>query len=379
MKLIHTADWHLGKLFYGRTLTDEQEWILKNQFLPLLDQERPDAVILAGDVYDRSVPPAEAVELFDEMVAEIVQTRKIPFLVISGNHDSAGRISFASGLLRGEGLYMCGELIRTTQPVLLDDAWGTVAFVPLPFAEPAEVRMALGDNTIHDYEAAERALSSALLKMVPQGCRRVAIAHAFLSGGTASDSERPLSIGGSDQIPSDIFAPYDYTAMGHLHGPQTAGAENIRYSGSLLKYSFGESRQKKGVLAVDLDGEGRTAVRFIPLTPRKDVRILQGYFADIMARQDEAPDDFLLVRLEDREPVIDGMARLREKYPSVMALEAPGRESSDTGNRENLPGKVTEQDLFRTFSQEFRKQDLSGKEEAYMNRLWEMLLKEDSL
>ena len=213
MKLIHTADWHLGKLFYGRTLTDEQEWILKNQFLPMIDEERPDAVILAGDVYDRSVPPAEAVALFDDMVAEIVQRRKIPFLVISGNHDSAERLSFASGLLRGEGLYMCGELMKTADPVLLEDQWGTVAFVPLPFAEPAEVRMALQDDTIHDYEGAERALSAALLARIPQNCRRVAVAHAFLSGGAPSDSERPLSIGGSDQIPADIFQPYHYTAL----------------------------------------------------------------------------------------------------------------------------------------------------------------------
>lgn len=379
MKLIHTADWHLGKLFYGCTLTDEQEWILKNQFLPMIDEERPDAVILAGDVYDRSVPPAEAVALFDDMVAEIVQRRKIPFLVISGNHDSAERLSFASGLLRGEGLYMCGELMKTADPVLLEDQWGTVAFVPLPFAEPAEVRMALQDDTIHDYEGAERALSAALLARIPQNCRRVAVAHAFLSGGAPSDSERPLSIGGSDQIPADIFQPYHYTALGHLHGPQKAGADNIRYSGSLLKYSFGEARQKKGVLAVDLDGQGRTGIRFVPLVPRRDVRIIQGRFADIMAAPDQGSDDFLLIRLEDEEPVIDGMARLRMKYPSVMALEALGRNNADAGTRENIPGKVTEQDLFRTFSQEFRKQDLSEKEEIYMNRLWEDILKEGNL
>ena len=161
MKFIHTADWHLGKLFYGEYLTEEQEWLLKNQFLPLIDEEKPDVILLAGDVYDRSVPPAEAVELFDEMISEITGKRKIPCIVISGNHDSAERLSFASRILRGTGLFLCGDLYHTLAPVILKDDDGEVAFAPLPYAEPGKVREALSAD-VHTHEEAERVLSDCL-------------------------------------------------------------------------------------------------------------------------------------------------------------------------------------------------------------------------
>lgn len=195
MKFIHTADWHLGKLFYGEYLTEEQEWILKNRFLPLIDEEKPDVILLAGDVYDRSVPPAEAVELFDEMISEITGKRKIPFIVISGNHDSAERLSFASRILRGTGLFLCGDLYHTLEPVVLKDNDGEVAFAPLPYAEPGKVREALSAD-VHTHEEAERVLSDFLLRQMGHAARKVAIAHEFVAGGSASDSERPLSIGG---------------------------------------------------------------------------------------------------------------------------------------------------------------------------------------
>ena len=180
MKFIHTADWHLGKLFYGEYLTEEQEWILKNQFLPLIDEEKPDVILLAGDVYDRSVPPAEAVELFDEMISEITGKRKIPFIVISGNHDSAERLSFASRILRGTGLFLCGDLYHTLEPVVLKDNDGEVAFAPLPYAEPGKVREALSAD-VHTHEEAERVLSDFLLRQMGHAARKVAIAHEFVA------------------------------------------------------------------------------------------------------------------------------------------------------------------------------------------------------
>lgn len=180
MKFIHTADWHLGKLFYGEYLTEEQEWLLKNQFLPLIDEEKPDVILLAGDVYDRSVPPAEAVELFDEMISEITGKRKIPFIVISGNHDSAERLSFASRILRGTGLFLCGDLYHTLAPVILKDDDGEVAFAPLPYAEPGKVREALSAD-VHTHEEAERVLSDFLLRQMGHAARKVAIAHEFVA------------------------------------------------------------------------------------------------------------------------------------------------------------------------------------------------------
>ncbi len=375
MKFIHTADWHLGKLFYGRTLTEEQEILLKEQFLPLIDEEKPDAVILAGDVYDRSVPPAEAVELFDEIVTKIAADRQLPFLVISGNHDSAERLSFASSLLCRSGLWMYGELSRTMAPVILSDTWGDVAFAPMPFAEPGKVRVALDDETVRSYEEAERALSAGFLSQIPKRCRKVAIAHAFVSGGSVSDSERPLSVGGSDQIPADVFKEYQYTALGHLHGPQKIGKDTVRYSGSLLKYSFSEAGQKKGADVVVLDGNGQAEVRFVSLSPRHDVRIMEGTFEELM--KGKKSEDFLLARITDPMPVIDCMARLREKFPNVMALESVGRELFDTGRRDIRPGKVTEQDMFRTFVEETRGSGMTAEETSYMDKLWNELLKGD--
>lgn len=377
MKFIHTADWHLGKLFYGEYLTENQEWILKNRFLPILDEEKPDAVILAGDVYDRSVPPAEAVMLFDEMISEIVGKRHLPFLVISGNHDSAERISFAGYILKKSGLYIYGDLKRT-EPVILKDEYGEVGFVPIPYAEPGKVREALGVD-VHTHEEAELALSRFLLEKIPHVQRKIAIAHEFVAGGKESDSERPLSIGGTDQIHGYVFDGYDYTALGHLHGPQKAGgSDKIRYSGSLLKYSFSEATQKKGVIVGHIDGNGHVETKFISMKPLHDVRIIRGTFEELMKAEDPCPDDFLMAELTDESPVIDGMARLRTKYPNMMTIRSLRKVSTDSGNRNfNLAKKVDALDMFRVFYKEFQEKEWTAEEETYMKKIWEELQKED--
>ncbi len=377
MKFIHTADWHLGKLFYGEYLTENQEWILKNRFLPILDEEKPDAVILAGDVYDRSVPPAEAVMLFDEMISEIVGKRHLPFLVISGNHDSAERISFAGSILKNSGLYIYGDLKRT-EPVILKDEYGEVAFVPLPYAEPGKVREALAVD-VHTHEEAELALSHFLLEKIPHVQRKIAIAHEFVAGGKESDSERPLSIGGTDQIHGYVFDGYDYTALGHLHGPQKAGgSDKIRYSGSLLKYSFSEATQKKGIIVGNIDGNGKVETKFVHMKPLHDVRIIRGTFEELMKAEDPCPDDFLMAELTDERPVIDGMARLRTKYPNMMTIRSLRKISTDSGNRNfNLAKKVDVLDMFRVFYKEFQEKEWTAEEETYMKKIWEELQKED--
>lgn len=363
MKFLHTADWHLGKLFYGTYLTDEQAWLLRNRFLPLLDEEKPDVVLLAGDVYDRSVPPAEAVALFDEMISEICGKRRIPFVVISGNHDSAERLSFGSSLLAASGLYMCGDLERLS-PIAISDAAGDVYIIPLPYAETAEVRRALALD-LHTKEEALAALSASLLETVPVGARTIAVAHDFIAGGTESDSERPLSIGGTDPVSADIFSSYCYTALGHLHGPQKAGgAETIRYSGSLLKYSFGEAKQKKGVVIGEMDAAGRVDTRFVPLTPRHDVRVISGRFDELMSREDPAPDDFLLADLSDDGPVIDAMARLRQKYPNMTALRTKAMTQEDSGARLALHERVDMMDMLDAFSEVFRARALTDEEKG---------------
>ena len=373
MKFIHTADWHLGKLFYGMYLTEEQEWYLKNQFLPLLDEEKPDAVLLAGDVYDRSVPPAEAVELFDEMISEIAGARRIPFLVISGNHDSKERLSFGSRLFRDRGLYMVGNIEKTARPIVLPDAYGDVAFAPMPYIETADVKSALYREDIHTHEEAERALSEWLLGQIPRGARRIAIAHDFVTaaGGAPieSDSERPLAIGGTEMVGADIFQPYHYTALGHLHGPQKAGAETIRYSGSLLKYSFSEERQKKGVIIGEIDGEGAVAVRFQELAARRDVRSIKGSFDELRHREETRPDDFLLADLTDEKPIPDTMAQLRDKYPHLMAIRTNFKIAEDDGDRTGVREQVGMLDMVQIFSEKFRQHRLSEEEEALVKEL----------
>ncbi len=374
MRILHTADWHLGKLFYGEYLTDDQAFVLFEQLLPMIREEHIDAVVLAGDVYDRSLPPAEAVELFDEVAIKITAEMGVPFFVISGNHDSATRLSFASRLLEKQGLYIAGELGKLMPPVILEDAAGPVAFVLLPFIEPAAGRQFFGGDEIHTHEDA---LARLMQRQGTGGAgRTVCIAHTFVVGSTASDSERPLSVGGTDAVSAAVFSPYTYTALGHLHGPQQAGSPAVRYAGSLLKYSFGEARQKKGAVVADIDGNGTVQTAFLPFSPRRDVRVVEGNFNEIMARN--GCSDFLLFRLTDREPILDGMAKLRQKYPNAMALEMPNRQRRGDAERSFDMRKATERQLFESFAAAMAPDGrLSEAERRCMNELWEALIKRE--
>lgn len=379
MRILHTADWHLGKLFYGEYLTDEQAYVLLTQFLPLLKEEKIDAVVLAGDVYDRSLPPAEAVELFDEVATKVTAELQIPFFVISGNHDSAARLSFGSRLLEEQGLYLFGQLERLKGPVFLEDQFGPVAFVPLPYAEPAAVRHYLAEDAIHTHEEALAGLIARQTAALDPKLRSVCIAHAFVAGGISGDSERPLSIGGTDQVDSSLFFPFTYTALGHLHGPQQVTKPTIRYAGSLLKYSFGEEKQKKGAVLVDMDGRGQVATSFFSWTSRRDVRIVRGTFEEIRERPDDRTDDYILARVEDVQPILDGMGKLRQKYPHVLAMETPNRNLQAIADTRNFNVRqMSAQELFRDFSQAMRpEQPLTEGESACLQSLWAELLKKE--
>ena len=226
MRFLHTADWHLGKLFGQRYQTEDQRYVLE-ELLSLVKEAKADAVVVAGDIYDRGVPPAEAVDLMSEVLARFVE-KHIPVLYIAGNHDSASRIDFGRSVMEQSGVYVRGKIVKDAEPVVLEDAHGPVYFSLLPFAAPPEVRETFGiERTISYDEAMEIVVQDARAK-IPTGARSVAIAHAFLAGGQSAESERPLSVGGSDQVRPVHFKGYSYTALGHLHGPQRAGGENIR-------------------------------------------------------------------------------------------------------------------------------------------------------
>lgn len=386
MKFIHTADWHLGKLLKEHSMTEDQEWLLNNRFLPLVDEEKPDVILLSGDVYDRSYPPEEAVELFDRMTEEIVGKRKIPFIIISGNHDSAERLAVASRLLKWQGLYIFGPLTRLF-PVILEDAGGKVAFCPLPYAEPARVRVMMntlglkGADQVHSYEEAETVLSRYLLSLLPaEPLRKVALAHAFAAGGTPSESERPLSIGGYDRISDAVFEEYDYTALGHLHRPQKTQkeSEKIQYSGSLMRYSFDEVNQKKGVIVGELDKEGKVHTTFHELVPRYQVRCMEGAFDTLMSEETEPSDDYLQIRLNDETPVIDAMPKLRAKFPHALGVEQDMGYREDEGSRNIHLEQMSDEDILKRFVHQFRDRDLTEEEEKLALQTWDTVYRKEN-
>jgi len=351
MRFLHTSDWHLGRIFHGVHLTDDQAYIL-DQFIELIQDVKPDAVLVAGDVYDRSVPPIEAVKLLDETMTRILLDCRVPVIMIAGNHDSPERLGFGTRLLARQGLHVVSRINDAPAPVILDDAHGPVYFCPVPYAEPPVVREVLSVTDALEHDGAMRLLTGRLLARVPAGARTVALAHAFVAGGEASDSERPLSVGGTGTVDCSCFQNFHYTALGHLHGPQRAGSAGIRYAGSLLKYSFAESASRKSVTLVEMDGAGELQIEEIALTPRRDVRCLTGYLDELITMNGDNlnRDDYLMVSLMDTGAILDAIGKLRLVYPNLLHIERPGL--AGAGELRGPGGdhrRVSEADLFASF------------------------------
>ena len=381
MRFLHTADWHLGKLFGQRYMTEDQRHVLK-ELIALSVDEGVQAVVIAGDIYDRAVPPAEAVELFSETLAKLSEAG-IAVLYIAGNHDSASRLDFGRELLTASGVYVRALTQTEAAPVVLEDAAGPVAFSLLPFATPTDVRQAfqVPREEPLSYDGAMERQVRAALSAVPRGCRSVAVAHAFVAGGMASSSERPLSVGGTDQVRPALFRQFCYTALGHLHGPQRAGAENIRYAGSLLKYSFDEAMQQKGVLLVDLAADGKAEVRAIPLHPRHDVRIVRGTMEELRRPDFDAlyHEDYVRVDLLDADTILNAYDKLTAIYPNLFALTRPNWQAAPAEELTVRPRgeRVSEQHLFRDFYEEMTKEPLTPAQEAYLADCLEVLAREE--
>jgi exonuclease SbcD len=353
MKFLHTADWHLGRQFHNVSLLDDQAHVL-DQFVALCQDHNVDAIVIAGDVYDRAVPPADAVSLLNDVLERLVLGAGIPVVMIAGNHDSAERLGFGSKLLTAGGFHVYGPLSSAVEPVVLSDAHGDVHFCPLPFADPAQVRLHLSNDSLHNHDAAVRAMAAQLRAKVPGEGRSVAIGHCWVAGGKESESERPLTVGGTGEVASDCFAGFQYTALGHLHRPQQAG-EGIHYSGSLLKYSFSEVDHRKSVNLVEMDASGSVSVERIELSPRRDVRIIEGALDELLKgpTSGESAEDYLLVRLTDQKAILDAVGKLRQLYPNVLHLERPGLQMGQTAE---LKGgdhlKRSEIDLYKDFYEE---------------------------
>jgi len=321
LRFLHTADWHLGRLFHARSLVDDQAHVL-DQFVALVRDTRPDAVLIAGDVYDRAVPPPEAVNLLDETLSRIVLGERVPVVLIAGNHDSPDRLGFGSRLLAARGLTIASRPRVDVEGVAFEDAHGRVVVYPLPYSEPAVVRDAFALETA-DHDVALGRQLDAIRSVHRAADRSVVLAHAFVAGAASSESERPLSVGGSGAVAAARFADFDFVALGHLHRPQRLGAGHIGYSGSLLKYSLSEAGHDKSVSLVELGARGDERVEPVVLRPRRDLRVIRGDLATLIAagRDDGAPDDYVFASLTDAGALLDPVARLREVYPNVLGCE----------------------------------------------------------
>ena len=315
MKLIHLSDLHIGKRVNEVSMIEDQEHILA-QILSIIDEEQPNAVLIAGDVYDKSVPSAEAVTLLDDFLCRLA-ARKIPTLIISGNHDSSERLAFGGRLFELSGIHISPVYSSTVEPVVLSDEYGAVTFWLLPFVKPTHVKRYHPDA---DIESFTDALRVAVGQMdIDKSVRNVLLTHQFVTGAATCESEE-LSVGGSDNVDASVFDDFDYVALGHIHGPQNIGSNRVRYCGTPLKYSFSEAAHMKSVTVAELGAKGDLRLQLRPLTPLRDLRELRGTFAQLTSEGSAPSDDYIHVILTDEEDVPEAVGQLRKRFPNLMKL-----------------------------------------------------------
>lgn len=375
MKFLHLADLHLGKRVNGFSMLEDQAHILR-QILAILDDEQPDGVLIAGDVYDKSVPSVEAVGLLDGFLTEL-RARGVPVLLISGNHDSPERLAFGGRVMDSCGIHISPVYDGALAPVTLQDAFGPVHVWLLPFVKPAHVRRWFPDADIESYTDA---VAEAVAHMdIDTAARNVLVTHQFVTGGARSGSEE-LSVGGTDNVDSGVFAPFDYVALGHLHGAQHIGRETIRYAGSPLKYSFSEARQHKSVTVVTLGEKGDVQVRTVALTPLRELREIRGSYDELTARSfyehTTYRSDYLHLILTDEQDVFDAMSRLRTIYPYLMTLDYDNARTRAAGGM-SVPAETerrTPPELFEALYTRQNHQPMSEVQRAYIAQLMEQIM-----
>lgn len=370
---MHLADLHLGKRVNGFSMMEDQEYIL-NRILEIMEEEQPDGLLIAGDVYDKTIPPAEAVRLMDDFLTAVA-AKHVPVFLISGNHDSAERVAFGHQLMQGSGIWISPVYDGTIRHHTLEDRWGEVNIYLIPFLRPSVVRSFFPDVEIEDYTDALRTIIEDL--QVDTSRRNVVLAHQFVTAAGAlpetCDSEQ-LSVGGLDQVDGSVFSPFDYTALGHLHGPQRVGSETIRYAGSPLKYSFSELHQKKSVTVAELREKGVTEIRQIPLQPRREMIELRGTFEEILEearKKGEPQTDYYHMILTDETDVVDALSRLREYYPNIMLLDYDNRRTRSQKEVEQLD-RVEERTpggLFAALYEQQNGQEMDSDRKEYLDGL----------
>ncbi|ANQ29313.1 exonuclease sbcCD subunit D [Vibrio natriegens] len=374
MKFIHTSDWHLGRQFHNVSLLDDQQAVLE-QLISYIEDNPVDAVVVAGDVYDRSVPPTVAIELLNRVVKRICTELKTPMILISGNHDGAERLGFGSEQMKNSGLHIISNFEDMLSPVVITTkAAGEVALYGMPYNDPEQVRFAYKES-VSTHDEAHKLLVEKITEQFQPQQRRVLISHCFVDGAIESDSERPLSIGGSDRVSHEHFLDFDYVALGHLHQPQKKGEEYIRYSGSLMKYSFGEQNQKKGFTLVEINESGFASAEHIELTAPHEMRIVEGDLEKVIekGKTDPKSEDYLLVRLMDKHAILNPMEKLRAVYPNVLHLEKPGMLIGVEQEMAQAKLARSEIDMFRDFFSEAQDSQLSQEQERAVNDIIKQL------
>lgn len=374
MKLFHLSDLHLGKRVYAFSMLPDQRYVLE-QVCALAERHQPDGILLSGDLYDKPIPPVEAVQLLDEFLTSM-QQMGIAVYAISGNHDSAGRVDFGSRILQQQNLHICGAFDGKLYHVSKEDAFGEIHFYLLPFLKPATVSaFREGGESLTYAEAVKWALETVDIDTTK---RNVLLAHQFVTWkGTAEESDSETkTLGGVDEMDASLFFDFDYVALGHLHSPQRIGRDTIRYGGSPLKYSFSELRQKKGVTLVEIQEKGNVTTEFLPLEPLHPLREMKGTLDDLLEAAEEAggSEDYVRAILTDEGAVYDPVGRLRVYYPNLMTLEMAQRGESQRDlslemDQEQLSGPA----LFAGFFEKQNDREMDVAQKALVEKIWQDL------
>lgn len=376
MKFVHLSDLHLGKRLNGFSMLEDQEYIL-DQILQIIDSEHPDAVLIAGDIYDKPIPPAPSVQLFDRFLCQLADRQLLVF-AISGNHDSPERIAFGAHLMNRSGIHLSPVYDGNISPITLHDENGPVNIYLLPFVKPAHLRRFFPEKEIVSYTDALRVAVEQMSIDTTQ--RNLLVTHQFVTGALRCDSEE-ISVGGSDNVDAAVFADFDYVALGHIHNPQNIGSPAIRYCGTPLKYSFSEASHTKSVSVVSLPSKGELEVQTVPLIPLHDLRELRGSYQQLTARETylgTATDDYLHITLTDEEDIHDAIAKLRVIYPNLMKLDYDNRRT-----RAGIPLEADQKietktplQLFCEFYEKQNNQPLSDEQLAFTQKLMETIWEE---
>ena len=372
MKFMHLSDLHLGKRVNEFSMLEDQVYIL-NKIVNIIDEEKPAAIILAGDIYDKPIPPAEAVELFDDFLYKLSQ-RNLKVFIISGNHDSAERIAFGARLFDKTGIYMSPVYTGNINPIEISDDFGKINIYMLPFIKPAHVRKYFSDKEISSYTDA---VSTVIENMhLDTGIRNILVTHQFVTGASRTESE-DISVGGSDNVNAEVFHDFDYVALGHIHRSQSCGSEYIRYSGTPLKYSFSESKDTKSITVIDIMEKGNIKLDFIPLTPLRDMVEIKGTYEDLMLKSfyenTTYPNDYVHITLTNESDILDVITRLRVVYKNIMKLDYDNqrtRNNSEINLINDMEAK-SPLELFDIFYESRNGQPLNNKQREFMENIIE--------